>query len=1159
LQGLRVSLLGQGRLEVDGQALTRLLAPKHQALVFVLAAEGVPWPRQRLAALLWGELDEAAARGNLRGALSRLRRWLPEVLVVDAHEVGLADAAAVQVDLRALCRAQDPALPHAERVAAAEAWRGPLLDGFDIGAAEAFEDWLAAARQRARRDIVALRHDLLARAEAAGRADEAIVHARALMDVDDADEEAHMTLMRLLAALGRRTAAIAQYEACRAALAQRLGARPSAACHTLYVRIHADVAGAIAGDPAAGPDKAGEPATPSPSPTGAIGPLTQVVPEAAAMPAPVPTAAPRLIGREHELALVAQRLAEPACRWLTIVGPGGVGKTRLALAAAAAHGAAQRHGVLVLSGRDDAGGALHDAQTLLQQVLARIGSDRSAPGALLLVLDNLETVPVAARFEPLLRERSPGVAVLATSRRRIGGGREWLLELDGLSLKRSDPARPASSAAAALFTAAVRRLVPGFDPLADPALGATVERICALVGGLPLALEMAARGVHLAGAAVVAERLAAGAPLAAADCDPADHHHSLDMVMEDSWALLDASARQAALRLAQLPGGFDLALAQASGVDATTLATLRDEAWLRRDDDAHDGWLALHPLQQAWLRRRADPPLAGEVASAVAAWLALRLPQPAPFGDLGPDEPWPALADAAAASAPVLRFALRRLVAEAEAEALVRWIDAAAALLQRAGRQAEAAALVGEALARSDLPRWRIAGWRLRRAELLDGHGAATAALRERRAAWCALDLPDLAAEDAGWGDVLRATLAMRRRRDWPPPGPARDAFGALLALGTIHAANALTFLPDPGPMMRVGALADAACRTARLPPVVPRIVAAWGAASLGHPALARWQARAVIGSRTLPAMPTRRLAALVATGRVGVRLALGDWAGLAPEIDRVADDLHGLQSGRHEMEVRSLGAKLAFYEGRLAEAWERFAQMTELGMQRPGEAWRAWGPIGQCEVGLCLGGLDEALLQSLFDRASMLLTEMENVDAAYVLRRQGLAARLAWRRGDAEAALDAVRAGAAAAARTRLFGFWAHEGLAGLGDTLVALAASNGADNAPLPPAVGAGWSALAPVLRAHVRRFPPGASLHSRIDGGMAVAAGRGDAGRRLLRQAVALADRQGARVDQARACEGLAAAEPDAGAAGPSARRAAALWKSMSARGAHAQGNT
>jgi len=98
VQGLRVLLLGQGRLELDGQALTRLLAPKQQALLFYLAAVGGSVARTKLASMLWSELDEASARSNLRGALSRLRRWLPELLLVDAQQIGLAPGAAWEVD-----------------------------------------------------------------------------------------------------------------------------------------------------------------------------------------------------------------------------------------------------------------------------------------------------------------------------------------------------------------------------------------------------------------------------------------------------------------------------------------------------------------------------------------------------------------------------------------------------------------------------------------------------------------------------------------------------------------------------------------------------------------------------------------------------------------------------------------------------------------------------------------------------------------------------------------------------------------------------------------------------------------------------------------------------------------------------------------------------
>ena len=265
MRGLRVLLLGQGRLEFDGQPLTRLMATKQQALVYLLAAAGEPLPRARIAALLWGEHDEAAARASLRVALTRLRRWLPGLLDIDDHEVAFAPDAPLWVDWQVLRAALSADVDTATRETAAQLWRGPLLDGLDIAGSDGFEHWLAQSRQRALQDAQALRRALLAQHEARGDTEAAIVHARGLLEIDETDEPAHMALMRLLATLGRRTAALAQYEACRAVLLERLGARPSAACYALYAQIHRQGDGGLVATatsqahapPAPGPGSAG--------------------------------------------------------------------------------------------------------------------------------------------------------------------------------------------------------------------------------------------------------------------------------------------------------------------------------------------------------------------------------------------------------------------------------------------------------------------------------------------------------------------------------------------------------------------------------------------------------------------------------------------------------------------------------------------------------------------------------------------------------------------------------------------------------------------------------------------------------------------------------------------------------------------------------------
>jgi DNA-binding SARP family transcriptional activator len=241
LAALQMRLLGAPQLWWHGTDLARTLPDKHQALLYVLGVEGQPVARTTLTRLLWGEWPDEAARANLRVALSQLRRVLPGALEIDARRVAFAgEGAAVVTDLDVLAQALQPGASAACRLAGTRVWRGELLAEFGLAGCDEFDRWCAVQRARAAGLALELQRGLMHASVAAGQPDAAMCHARALLRIDSADEAAHMVLMQGLAAQGERTAALRQYAACAAALADQFGARPSSCCYALYVRIHAD-------------------------------------------------------------------------------------------------------------------------------------------------------------------------------------------------------------------------------------------------------------------------------------------------------------------------------------------------------------------------------------------------------------------------------------------------------------------------------------------------------------------------------------------------------------------------------------------------------------------------------------------------------------------------------------------------------------------------------------------------------------------------------------------------------------------------------------------------------------------------------------------------------------------------------------------------------
>ena len=301
---LELHLLGTVSLRRDGAALS-LPIKKTQALL-LLAIAGRQ-PRARLVSLLWPALDEPTGRRNLRRELARLR------------EIGAGDAVQAESDYLALGQgvATDvqqllQALAQGRHADALTLWRGPPADGLVLDDAAAFLEWWQPEAERLRALRQRTLGALAAAQEAAGDAEAALAHVQTQLAEEPLQEQLHRDAMRLQARCGRREAALAQYERCRALLASELGLAPMAETEALATTLRA------------GPATA--PAPPATSLRAAT--ATAGMPQ---LPALLP-----FVGRESEIA--ALEMAWRAGRAVVIEGEGGLGKTRLATDFAAAHG-----------------------------------------------------------------------------------------------------------------------------------------------------------------------------------------------------------------------------------------------------------------------------------------------------------------------------------------------------------------------------------------------------------------------------------------------------------------------------------------------------------------------------------------------------------------------------------------------------------------------------------------------------------------------------------------------------------------------------------------------------------------------------------------------------------------------------------------------------
>jgi predicted ATPase/DNA-binding SARP family transcriptional activator len=634
----RIEMLGRFEVRHGSREITRFRTQKTASLLACLALyRSRSHPREVLIERFWPDSLLKAARTNLSVALNALRRQLeppgvPEgaVLITDHTQVRLnriaftTDVEDFENALRAAESESEAAKRLASWMTAVDLYRGDLLPGF-------YEDWVLTERDRLRDAyLAALRHTVMECAALRQR-ERAIEYAHRLVQADPLREEAHRLLMRLLIAVGRPHDALHHYQELERLLQNELQLAPSATTRELAAQLRhlPPTRRKTREAPASGSLQQAMTADVHPPATGTQRPTLRI-----------PLQFTRFFGREeemerlcgwmgvgvkedgHTLIPLPRTASDPSARprLITLTGPGGTGKTRLAIESAGRVKEAFPGGIwfVPLAELHDPlrlGEALRDALELprlahlptLDQVIAFL-SGLNEPS--LLILDNFEQISAGgAPIVWTLLNRVPSLQCLVTSRQPLAlpgerevpvlplpipveeEGRRVEGEVSGLH---REPRILLTYPGVALFVDRAQAARPEFQ--ITPRNGPAIAAICQRVEGIPLAIELAAARAKTLTPAQILERLAERFELLASrHADKGERHRSLWAAIDWSYHLLSPDLQRLFARLSVFHGGWTLEAAEAvckaeatgqSLLPLDALAQLRGHSLVRAEESS---------------------------------------------------------------------------------------------------------------------------------------------------------------------------------------------------------------------------------------------------------------------------------------------------------------------------------------------------------------------------------------------------------------------------------------------------------------------------------------------------------------------------------------------------------------------------------------------
>ncbi|MEM7129461.1 MAG: BTAD domain-containing putative transcriptional regulator [Chloroflexota bacterium] len=590
---LSISLFGSMQVLLDNIPVSGFASKKAQALLAYLAVEKRPHNRDELAALFWPDYINTSARTNLRSSLANVRRVLcdhdasPPFFHVSRQTIAFNRASDIMLDIAdfeglSSSEAIGPELVPQLQTAVSNA-QGTFLAGFSIADSPAFEEWLLLQREYFGRQLsLALRH-LTHHYTKEKEYGTALANARQWVTLDPWQEEAHREVMSLLTLNGQRNEALVHYANCRRTLLEEVGVEPSDETTQLFEEIRNGNLN----------DASAE---------------VRVDPVKHTIPQPLTP----LIGRNVVLNEVGALLTTAHVRLLTIIGPGGIGKTHLALEAALAQQSHFIHGMALVSlapliSADSIVSTIAEALnfsfyqkvTPEEQIL-----DYLRQKQLLLVMDNYEHLVEDTRLVTKLLAGAPDLKILATSRVRLQIRGEQLYPLAGLDYpneKRWSPLlvgensqdQQALFSALALFVQQAQQQQPDFA-LTSENIG-DVIRICQLVHGMPLGIILAAAWITLLTPHEIAAEIARSFNFLRADSHGLPvRHQSLQAVFSHTWSLLSEREQMIFQQMSVFRGGFTQDAVQAvTGAMLSDLLVLVNKFLIHR---VPDGRYMIHEL-----------------------------------------------------------------------------------------------------------------------------------------------------------------------------------------------------------------------------------------------------------------------------------------------------------------------------------------------------------------------------------------------------------------------------------------------------------------------------------------------------------------------------------------------------------------------------------